>query len=396
MQKLYYNDAYIKTFQALLQNQQEDEEGRLYAVLNQTGFYPTGGGQPHDTGELNGARVTDVEEVEGEIRHYIDTPIQENEVTGVIDWDRRLDHMQQHAGQHILSAAFAETLGVITVGFHLGKELVTIDLDTKELSEEQAAEAEERANQIILENRPIELRWVDAADLDQYPLRKQPTVQENIRLVIIPEFDYNGCGGTHPSTTGQVSAIKILDWERQKKQTRLTFVCGGRVLTQLHKKHTTVKQVSQLLSASEEELAKATARMIAHSKSVEKELEDARNELLNFEGVELLKEVSLQGESKVLGKIFQNRSIQELQNLARQMTAEAPEAIIFLINESDEKLQFVCARGSEPGFSMKEIVAELLLMIDGRGGGNEKFAQGGGEASVSSESLLDKALSYVI
>ncbi|MFS0592919.1 DHHA1 domain-containing protein [Cytobacillus horneckiae] len=396
MKKLYYDNPYIKSFHAVIEKQAEDEQGRLYAVLNQTAFYPTGGGQPHDIGTINDIKVIDVEEIDGEIRHYIEHPISQAEAVCSIDWERRLDHMQQHTGQHILSAAFAENFGYMTVGFHLGKDIVTIDLDTKELTEEQVHSAEALSNSIIFENRPVETKWVDAAELVQYPLRKQPAVQENIRLVIIPDFDYNGCGGTHPVSTGQVSAVKILDWERQKKKTRVSFVCGNRVLQNLHQKNKTVKALSQLLSAPENELAMVANRVLEHGKTIEKELEEAKLTLIKYEGIELLKEAKMAGNQKVVGKVFHGRPIQDLQNLARQIAAHSPESIIFLINDGGEKLQFVCAKGSEPDFSMKEISAKLLPMIDGKGGGNESFAQGGGEPILTAESLLDKAIGYVI
>ncbi|WP_313897576.1 alanyl-tRNA editing protein [Bacillus litorisediminis] len=161
-----------------------------------------------------------MEDREGEIRHYLEKPIPDisQPVIGQIDWDRRFDHMQQHAGQHILSAAFEELFHMKTVSFHLGTEVLTIDLDTSELTEDIALQAENLANQIILENRPIETKWVTEEEAKKYRLRKELSVTDQIRLVIIPDFDYNGCGGTHPSSTGQVGSIKILNWEKQRKK----------------------------------------------------------------------------------------------------------------------------------------------------------------------------------
>lgn len=227
-QKLYYQDAYLQTFSAKVRKQTQDESGNWFVVLDRTAFYPTGGGQPFDIGTLNDIQVLNVEEIEGEIRHYIDRPIAETEekIFGVIDWQRRFDHMQQHAGQHILSATFEELFEFETVSFHLGKEVLTIDLNTDELKEEQAQQVEIRANQIILENQPIDTRWVNSAELSQYKLRKRISVTEDIRLVIIPDFDYNGCGGTHPNSTGQVGSLKILDWERQKRKFEFNLYVG--------------------------------------------------------------------------------------------------------------------------------------------------------------------------
>lgn len=389
MKKLYYENPYIKTFETELVYQAADDRG-IYAVLKETAFYPTGGGQPHDEGTLNGLKVAGVEEVEGEIRHYLEKELDSSYsgVSGEIDWSRRFDHMQQHAGQHILSAAFEELYGYKTVSFHLGKETLTIDLEISELPAWHAEEAERLANDIILENRPIEARWVNAEEASQFPLRKQLSVSEDIRLVIIPEFDYNGCGGTHPSSTGQVAGVKILDWERQKKKIRVQFICGSRILTQLQTKHEITGNLSHLLNAPEQELPSAASRLIENGKELEKQLEAAKEALLDYEA----KEMFTAGKEKCLSKVFEGRSIQELQKLARLIASQSETADVILINETAEKLQFVCARGADSESDMKSLSAELLKKINGKGGGNPQFAQGGGDKLMSGEDLLEYAL----
>lgn len=297
--------------------------------------------------------------------------------------------MQQHAGQHILSAAFEELYSYTTVGFHLGQEILTIDLDVEELTEEHAANAEKLANQIILENRPIQTKWVTQSELSSYPLRKQPTVTENIRLVIIPEYDYNGCGGTHPNSTGQVGSIKILDWEKQKKKTRIQFICGNRVLKHLHKKQKVILELTKLLNAPEAEMVAAITRIIENAKSTEKQLEDARKVLLEFEAKELMKEFSFNKEKKILCKVIENHSIKELQFLAKKITNETDEIIVFLVSENGSQLQLVAARGAGIQTSMKELISELLPIINGKGGGNDSFSQGGGEKVLSGKELLN-------
>lgn len=392
--KLYYQDPYIRSFSANVIKQVQDPSGQWYIILDQTAFYPTGGGQPHDTGTINGIKVINVEEIDGEIRHYLESPLQnpQTEIFGVLDWQRRFDHMQQHAGQHILSAAFEELLGFHTISFHLGSEMLTIDLETEELTEEQAQRAEERANQIILENRPIEPRWVSPQEVAQYPLRKQLSVTDDIRLVIIPDYDYNGCGGTHPNSTGQVTAIKILDWERQKKKIRVSFVCGSRLLTQLGNKQKVLKQLSPLLNAPESEMVTATQKLLETAKEKDKALEDARESLLHFEAQDL---IQASGKTNIISTVFQNRSIQELQKLARTLVAKAPETMTILISENESKIQLVCARGEVAKGSMKQITAELLPLLNGKGGGNDAFAQGGGEATMTGEELRTRALDIV-
>ena len=394
IEKLFYQDAYIKDFKARVIKQAQDSEGAWYVVLDQTAFYPTGGGQPFDTGSIKGVQVVNVEEVDGEVRHYLEGAFQdlEEEVSGSIDWERRFDHMQQHSGQHILSAAFDHLFTYRTNGFHLGTEILTIDIETESLSEEEAAEAERLANLIIIENRPIETKWVTEEELSQYPLRKETKVKEDIRLVIIPEFDYNGCGGTHPRATGEVQAIKILNWERQKKKTRVSFVCGGRVLKQLGDKQKVLLSLTKLLNAPEKEMEQAVLRILDHGKSLEKELEKAGEELLRFEAMKIL---DMWRENPIVQESFENRTIQELQKLARFIVAEANEKMVFLLSKNDGRLQLVCARGAARSENMKTILGQAMALINGKGGGNESFAQGGGETLIGPEEMMKQLIEMV-
>ncbi|MCH6268230.1 DHHA1 domain-containing protein [Bacillus sp. FJAT-50051] len=389
--KLYYTDSYIKSFTAEVVKQEQDSSGNWFVVLSQTSFYPTGGGQPFDKGLIEGVKVVNVEEVDGEIRHYLEIllPLEKKEVCGELDWERRFDHMQQHAGQHILSAAFEHLFEYKTVGFHLGNETVTIDLDTEQLTVIEAEKAEELANQIILENRPIETKWVTEKELSQYPLRKETKVKEDIRLVIIPDFDYNGCGGTHPKGTGEVRAIKILDWERQKKKVRLQFVCGERVLKQFSQKQKVLLSLTNLLNTPEPEMEQAAIRLLEGRKAMEKELEQQQELLLKYEAKELLGKSSSAG---VIGEVFQNRSIQELQKLARLVTGENDAVVVVLAAENEDRLQLVCARGASRTEKMNKLIQSGLEIINGKGGGNDSFAQGGGAPQVSSEVLLQHIL----
>lgn len=387
--KLFYLDAYLQTFTAKVVKQEQDSAGNWYACLNQTAFYPTGGGQPHDLGTLEGHNVINVEEIDGEIRHYLKEPVQvqEVEITGIIDWERRFDHMQQHAGQHILSAAFDQLFEYKTVGFHLGTESLTIDLETDNLTEQQVQKAEELANQIIIENRPIESKWVTEEELSQYSLRKETKVKADIRLVIIPDFDDNGCGGTHPKATGEVSAIKILDWERQKKKVRVQFVCGSRVIKQLDQKQKVLLALTKMLNAPEKEMEQTVLRLLENYKTLEKALEQAQENLLQSEAKDLLGK-NIQNEQKLISEVFQNRSIQELQKLARIITTENENAMVYFVSQNENRLQIVCAKGAAGTVSMKKVIAAALPLINGKGGGNDLFAQGGGDALMSAGQML--------
>lgn len=392
--KLYYENPYINHFTTEMIEQSQDESGRWYIVLKETAFYPTGGGQPFDTGKINGVQVYNVDEINGEIFHYIESPLPQDVkiVECVLDWERRYDHMQQHSGQHILSAAFDHLFGYQTVSFHLGKDTLTIDLDIEELSEKDAFAAEAKANQVVSESRVIETKWVDHEELAEYSLRKEVSVTENIRLVIIPDFDYNGCGGTHPRTTAETGPIKILGWEKQRKKIRVEFVCGGRVLSQLQQKNLVIHRLTELLNAPEAELKTAVERLLDSNKKLEKVFDEAKETLLTYEGMELI--TSHQG--KYVTAIYQDRSIQELQKLARTVVASAEEKVVVLLAENGDRLQVVCARGEKTEENMKQLIGEILPLIEGKGGGSPSFAQGGGAAVVSGEKLMANLLEKMI
>lgn len=379
----YYEDVMLQQFSAQVVKTGTEEE-RNFIVLDNTAFYPTGGGQPHDTGWIQDLEIIDVEKVDVEIRHYTlaDVSNISGEISGKLDWMRRFDHMQQHAGQHILTAAFVELFDMATMSFHLGTELSTIDLNVGEVSDEQLATAEKRANEIILENRPIETKWVTKDELAHYNLRKDVAVDEDIRLVIIPDYDYNGCGGTHPTSTGQVGLLKILATEKMKQQIRIHFVCGDRVLQQLAMRKQVLSDVARQLSAPEEDAADALRKFAMTAKQTEKSLTEAQDALLEFEAKELANE-------NVAAAIFENRSIQSLQKLARFITQQNAEVIALLVANNEDKLQFVAARASAQTHSMKEVSAAVLPLINGKGGGSDALVQGGGEKLISAEALLE-------
>lgn len=383
---LYYQDVMLREFDAHIISKETDEFGRHYVVLSNTAFYPTGGGQPHDTGTLNGIEVIDVEKVGVEIRHYMQGHALELEgfVHGTLNWPRRFDHMQQHAGQHILTAAFVELFDAQTVSFHLGSEHVTIDIAVDTLTEQQLTAAEIRANEIILENRPIETTWITENELSDFNLRKEVAVTGDIRLVIIPDYDYNGCGGTHPTSTGQVNAIKILGTEKMKGNVRVSFVCGQRVLNELAMRKRVLGDVARQLSVPEVDAATALAKILSAQKHTEKALVAAKEELLTYEAKALVS-----SSSGLVAAAFQQRTMQDLQKLARTIVSEQEDMVTLLVSESEGKLQFVAARGKHVSKSMKAIAEKALPLINGKGGGSDQMVQGGGECIISKEDLLE-------
>ncbi|MFY4775629.1 alanyl-tRNA editing protein [Metabacillus sp. RGM 3146] len=383
VRKLYYEDPYIQEFSTSIVENNIDDNGRAYVVLKETAFYPTGGGQPNDTGYINGIKVTGAEELGDEIRHYVEGAIDETEVKGTIDWGRRFDHMQQHSGQHILSAAFRHSLGIDTAAFHLGREISTIDLTVEQLTDEMASKAEMLANEIVFSNKPIEIQWVRKEDLHQYPLHKEPSVEENIRLVIIPEVDYNGCGGTHPRQTGEIGTIKILSWEKHKKMVRLHFVCGGRVIVQLHQKQNIIQSLTKTMNSPEIQLPEAAEKLLQAQKELSKSLEETKDQLLEYEASALA--VDSDG---LIAASFEDRTLQEIQKLGKAIVSKNDQAVCLLTAKNGEMLQFFAARGKDSGVNLKVYAKDVLALINGKGGGSETAVQGGSLSSMSSEKLL--------
>jgi len=392
-QKLYYIDAYTKDFTTKIIKQDYDKEDNLYVVLNETAFYPTGGGQPYDTGTLNGTLVTNVEEVNGEIRHFIAEQLETAEVEGKINWERRFDHMQQHAAQHILSAAFWDHFNIPTIGFHLGKETVTIDLETENLPAETIEKAVQIANNIVFENHPIRIQWMNLEEAKTLPLRKEPTLTENIRVVIIENFDYNGCGGTHPRRTGEVGLIQVLNWERNKGGIRLTFIAGWRTLKLMGQQQQIMKDVSKQLNSSETDIPAKVAQLLISQKENEKAIQTINEKLLFAEANELLQQPAEIHAGFLISKVFTNRSMQEVAKLSAIIIEQQEHAITYFVIENDDKLQCILACGKTVTLDMNALLKDALPAIEGKGGGNKKSARGGGKAIMSSDEFLHQLIS---
>lgn len=390
--RLYYQDVYQHSFTASITKRGSEADGTPYVVLSQTAFYPTGGGQPGDHGTLGHIQVLDVEEVESEIRHRLSEQLPEewNQVQGQIDWHRRFDHMQQHAGQHILSAAFIEIAHAETLAFHMGTERVTIDVRLDELDDELWQMVERRANEIVLENRPIIAKFVDEEELATMPLHKQPTVTENIRLVIIPEFDYNPCGGTHPSRTGEVGLIKILGWERHRGNVRLEFLCGWRAMRDYTQKQRRLSEAALLIGTNEADLVTQVDRLLSERDSLKQSLLEKERLLLEEEVRQAIAHAVPLGSYRLIQKGFADRTIQQLQQFAHQVNAQAADVLTLLV-ATGEKQQLVFARGQDVPVAMNELMKETLPLIAGKGGGSPAIAQGGGQSSLPAEEVLAHA-----
>lgn len=391
--KLYYTDAYKTDFTTKIIKQDYDGDGNLYVVLNETAFYPTGGGQPHDTGTLNGIAVFGVEEIDEEIRHFIAEQLHTEEVEGKINWERRFDHMQQHAAQHILSAAFWDHFNIPTIGFHLGKDIVTIDLETENLPTETVEKAVQIANNIVFENHPIRIEWMNLEEAKALPLRKEPTMTENIRVVIIENYDYNGCGGTHPKRTGEVGPIQVLSWERNKGGIRLTFIAGWRTLKLMGQQQQIMKDVSKQLNSSETDIPVKVAQLLTSQKENEKAIQTMSEKLLFTEANELLQQLAEIHAGMLISKVFTNRSMQEIAKLSAIITEQQEHAITYFVIENDDKLQCILACGKTVTLDMNALLKDALPAIEGKGGGNKKSARGGGKAIITGDKFLNQLVS---
>ena len=282
-ERLYYADAYARTFEAQVIDRAE-VNGQPAVILDRSAFYPEGGGQPSDRGTLNQVNVLDVitREADEAVLHVLSAQV-EDRVTGVVDSARRFDLMQQHSGQHILSQAFVQAAQAETVSFHLNPDpldgALTIDLDTAQLSSAQIDRAEELANTIVFENRPIVARFVTDQELQALPLRKPPKVDKAIRIVQVEGFDWSACGGTHVARTGEVGLIKIVKLERRGAETRVEFRCGRRALHDYRRKNQMIMQIAADLTVGFWEVDQAIGRLQADAKALRKQLSDAEHAL---------------------------------------------------------------------------------------------------------------------
>ncbi|HSD83102.1 MAG TPA: DHHA1 domain-containing protein, partial [Anaerolineae bacterium] len=333
-------------------------------------------------------------ETDDEVLHFLAAPLVEDAVTGAIDDVRRFDLMQQHTGQHILSQAFIHTAGAETVSFHLNPDpdqgALTIDLNQAALTPRQLERAEEFANTIVYENRPIRARFVSAEEVQALPLRKPPKVNKAIRIVEIQEFDWSACGGTHVARTGEVGLIKIVKLEKRGAETRVEFRCGRRALTDYGRKHALINQVASDLTIGFWELDQAIGRMQAEAKAVRKQLAEAEARLQQYEARELLNSIEPCGDYGLIVQTWLQRDAPYLKRMASLLVAQ-PKTVA-LLGATGQSLALVFARSKDLSIDLAALLKTAAARLGGKGGGSPDFAQAGGPA-VSEEQLKD-ALSW--
>jgi alanyl-tRNA synthetase len=386
--RLYFADPYLTRFSASVVAR-ELRDQRPAVALDQSAFYPEGGGQPADTGTLGGVAVLDVQVEDGVIWHMLDQAPETDSVAGEINWARRFDHMQQHHGQHLLSAAFERLYGLRTVSFHLGAATSTIDLAATELAPAQATAAEDLTNQVIWEDRPILARFVTAEELAQLPLRKPPSVAGPVRIVSVPDFDHSACGGTHPRATGGVGLLHLRRWERRGDLLRVEFLCGDRALRDLRWKNAALGRLATALSVGPEELEAAVLRVRENEERARKRLEETGAQLIGYEAQDLIARADLVGIVRVVRRAYIDRSLEEVRGLAKAIAAGGCVALLGLRADKTQ-LIFACAEGLE--LDCGRLLRETLATFGGRGGGQPTLAQGGLPDATQLEQALEAAV----
>jgi alanyl-tRNA synthetase len=405
--RLYYTDPALRAFDAVVVRV-ERRDDRLVVTLDRTAFYPTSGGQPCDTGTLGGLGVVDVIDADdGSIAHLLNLdpgtrnpePGSRNPdqwspgaaVHGAIDWARRLDHMQQHTGQHLLSAAFGRLFGVRTVGFHLGAAVSTIDV-ARELAPAEIALGETEANRIVWEDRPVSIRFATSEEAGQLPLRKESAREGILRLIDVDGFDLSACGGTHVPRTGGIGVIVVTSWERFKSGQRIEFLCGGRALGRFRALRDTVGATVRLLSVLPEELPASIERLQAESKEQKRSLVALQIELARFRADELAASAEVTSAGRLVLRAC-DADANGLKALASAIVAK-PGHLVVLVSTTRPAL-VVVARSSDVSASAQQTVVSLLATFGGRGGGKPEFAQGGGLDAAADE-ILDAARAALV
>ncbi|MGH9320983.1 MAG: alanyl-tRNA editing protein [Vicinamibacteria bacterium] len=393
-QRLYLRDPYTTEFETdVLERIDTGETPAL--VFAATYFYPESGGQPFDLGTIDGIPVTRVTETEDHrVLHHVERLPPADRVRCRIDWERRLDHMQQHSGQHILSAAFAKEAGAGTSSFHLGTTVSTIDLDKPGVTAEEIERAERTANDAVRRALPIRSHFVSPEEAQDFDLRKPPPDAASLRIVEVEGFDHQACCGTHPRTSAEVGPILVRGSEKFKQGTRVEFVCGERALRDYRQTVSRIRSLATILSAAESDLA-ATAEKLQEEKKVQwKELERLHNEVLLLRVEDWMNEAERLPGLELLVKTVSGAGPSELRTAATALTKK-PGRVVLLGAVADGRAHLVFAASESIAADMASILKASLADVDGRGGGSPRLAQGGGPRTDGLPAALERAASIV-
>jgi alanyl-tRNA synthetase len=374
--RLYYNDCYLHEFPARVV---EIFDGGMRVTLDRTAFYPSSGGQPFDMGTLGGATVREVIDEDDRVIHVLDAPLTVGEVTGEVDWSRRFDHMQQHTGQHLLSAVFEELYGIKTVSFHMGAEVSTIDVSATSLEAAQIERVEERCAEIVAEARPVTITFEDASS--DLGLRKASERSGTLRIVSIDRLDRSACGGTHVRSTAEIGALQIRKLEKIRTTTRVEFVCGLRALRAARGDFRLLSEIGRTLSTSFEDAPSFLAAQVEKMKAFEKNCQRLSSELAKREGGEL-HATTVPGEDGIR-RLMEKGAIDDATRVRAQAFVSGGKAIFLAVSEDPPSV--LLAASADSGVHAGNRVKEVVSAAGGRGGGNAALAQGSVPASSLKE-----------
>ncbi len=373
--RIYYTEPSRRSFEATITRVSE-HNGRPAVVLNRTAFYPTSGGQPSDTGRLGPASVVEIIDEDDDILHVVSEPLPAGLVVrGEIDWLRRFDHMQQHTGQHVLSAALDRLFENRTTSFHMGVETSTIDV-AREATPAEIERAVDESNRVVWEDREVSVRFVSADEAARLPLRKEPVREGTLRLVEISDFDLSACGGTHVSRTGAIGMIAVTSAERFRGGSRLTFVCGARALRTFRTNRDAVGGAVRVLSVLPHELPGAIERAQLEAKEVRKTMTRLQGALAGHEAARLLSEAQTHNGVRIVAQVVEGWDAAGLKAIATALTAHREVAAALV--SSGDPVALVVARSQNVGIDAGKTLKAMLDRFGGRGGGRPELAQGAG------------------
>jgi len=392
-ERLYYSDSHLIEFEARVVDVTDRVSGWTAIVLDRTAFYPTGGGQPSDTGTLNGVRVVEcIDDGDNGVLHVVQgvAPGRGDAVRGRIDWSRRFDHMQQHTGQHILSQAFINLFNAPTRSFRVLDASCEIDVELNNPTTEVIERAVELANNVIWEDRAIAIRSVTSGEAAELPLRKEPARDGDLRLIEIEGFDLTPCGGTHAYRTGEVGMIAVRSWERAKGLTRIDFVAGVRALADYRKANKSARDVAALFSTGRDDVPHVAGQMVEEHKELNRRIRVLEELAAGVEAEKLLATAA----GGVVTHIFDGRDAESLKKLAHALISH-PDIIALLASRNKDTARLVFARSADAVGDMNALMREACAMLDGRGGGRPDMAQGGGKNVEKIGAALTHALTLL-
>jgi alanyl-tRNA synthetase len=403
--RLYYHDSFLYHFDAEIREVVETPRPAL--ILDRSAFYPTSGGQIHDTGWISPAelstdpsaklRITEVADTEdGRVIHYLEAPLKDAQpgtrIHGEIDSARRRDHMQQHSAQHVLSAAFVRLFNMPTVSFHMADDYCSIDLETPSLTQTQIESAERLANEVVLENRPVDVRYVTRDEAAALGLRKLPPAErDQLRLIDIRDWDLTACGGTHVAHTGQIAGILLRKFEKVRQGYRVEFVAGQRAVSTARRDFSTLTETAALFSANIYDVPQQARKSLDEIKSLRKQAEQSQEDLAAAQAITLLAETPEAHGRKLIVHTLIGRDLNFLKLLAQKLTRQSPAVVALLATDSPQPALVFAQSPGQP-HDMSALLKQIVASLGGRGGGSKDLAQGAAPHSTGLAAALAAAV----